>query len=210
MRAVEGHCPGRRLGPPPGCAETSTRGTSMSCARAARRGREVTGSPAPARMSPRLGLRAAAAGGGTGGCSRAEGGAPTCPCLPRSSQPSLVPQGPPPRRRQPCTLSQSRTLRTRRPPHPQRGAPHCAGAVTKAAVSSEHLKSAARAHGRAGPGEGGRAASAPAPPPPRSLLAPHWSGGGGAPSFPRALSPPRVSFRRHRRRCRSTEPAARA
>lgn len=178
----------------------------------ARRGPEVTGSPGQRACLHASGLRAAG-GGGTGGRSRCEGGAPTCPCLPRSSQPSLVQGAPapaPPRPRHPCILAQSRILPTRRPPRPQRGEPQCAGAVTKAAVSSEHLKSAARAHWRPGPGEGGRAASAPAPPPPRSLPAPHWSGGGGAPSFPRALSPPRVSFRCHRRRCRSAEPAARA
>lgn len=86
-------------------------------------------------------------------------------------RPTKPPPSPPP-----SSPSLSRILPSRCPPRPppgpRRGEPQYAGAVTKAAVSSEDLKSAARAHWRSGPGKGGRASSppAPAPLPPRPSL----------------------------------------
>lgn len=165
---------------------------------------------APARTSPRRRLRPEA-GGGTWRKQLSQGRRTELPVT-SSPLPSLGWKGPGRRRRRRQPWSQP--LPVAYPsdsgsPDSRRRVPS-ARAVTKAAVSTEDLKSAARAHWRPGAAEPGRASSAPAPPPPRSLSAPHWSGGGGAPSFPRALSPPRVSFRRRRRRCRSTEPAARA
>lgn len=103
----------------------------------------------------------------------------------KGSTPPLLPPAPPSR-----VASDALT-----PPAAE--GPQRAGAVTTAAVSSEDLKSAARAHWRRGPAT--EAALPPAAPVPAPSPAPHWSGGGGGP-----LLPPRC----RRRECLFTAAAA--
>lgn len=174
------------------------------------RGRAAAGHPT--RMSPRLGLR------GGGRCDRRmQTGRGRCvargfPSAPAAalvwSRKARAKPAPPLSSPSPVAYPSDAVPRPSLPPLPRalssdgRERQH-AGALTQAAVSSEDLKSAARAHWRPGPGTGvprfcPPAAPAPRPAPPRSSLS---GGGGGALSFTRAPSPPSVSFRRRRRCC---------
>lgn len=167
----------------------------------ARRGRAAAGHPT--RMSPRLGLRVVE-GGAAGGCRRGRGRcvasrlSPLPPPQPQSGLERPAKPAPPLSSPSPVAYPSDAVPRPSLPPSPRalssdgRERQH-AGALTQAAVSSEDLKSAARAHWRPGPGTGGRVSCPPAAPAPRPAPSPPLIGAEAA-----AAPPPSPAPRRRR------------